>query len=323
MNASGLTRIETLNKENYGTWKMRIEALLIKNDAWSYVNGDTVKPGLGEDYANLRAVETWIRNDNKAKSDIILSISPSELKHVKGCSTSREVWLKLERICQSKGPVRKATLLKQRFSQQRFDVSSLSQFNDCHDETHWTAPKRVLRYLKGTMSIGILSKHTRDPLKCFVDSDWASCLNDRRSYTRFTTILSSGPVSWEAKKQRTVALSSNEAEYTGLAKAAKECIYFRGYLKELGYRDLANVIILNDNLGAQKLAENSSFHARSEHIDVRHHFIREVLKDKKVIVEHVSTEDMTADIFTKGLRRLKHEKCIELSGMGSCIDINA
>ena len=203
-----------------------------------------------------------------------------------------------------------------------FAVSSLSQFNDCCNETHWTAAKRVLRYLKGTMSMGILFKPTTDPLKCFVDSDWASCLNDRRSYTGFTTILSSGPVSWEAKKQRTVALSSTEAEYMGLAEAAEECIYFRGFLTELGFRDLANVVILNDNLGAQKLAENPSFHARSKHIDVTHHFILEALKDKKFIVKHVSTEDMTADIFTKGLPRLKHEKCIELLGMCSRIDLN-
>ena len=84
MNASGLTRIETLNKENYDTWKMQMEALLIKNDAWSYVNGDTVKPEPGENNANQRAMESWIKNDNKAKFGTILSISPSELKQSKG-----------------------------------------------------------------------------------------------------------------------------------------------------------------------------------------------------------------------------------------------
>ena len=138
MNTSGLTRIETLNKENYDTWKMQMEALLIKNDAWSYVNGDAVKPELGENNANQRAVEAWIRNDNKAKSDIILSISPSELKQVKGCSTSREVWLKLEGIYQSKGPARKATLLKQLTLQRMEDYGDVrehvSKFFDAVDK---------------------------------------------------------------------------------------------------------------------------------------------------------------------------------------------
>lgn len=91
MNASSLTRIETLNKENYDTWKMQMEALLVKNDAWSYVNGQSKKPTVGENNANESTVQAWEKNDSKAKSDIILSISPSELKQIKGCVTSRDV----------------------------------------------------------------------------------------------------------------------------------------------------------------------------------------------------------------------------------------
>ena len=113
------TRIEVLNKDNYDTWKLQMEALLIKSDAWGYVNGVKVKPDvvLGNDgnptQASARATETWIAADLKAKSDLILSISPSELKQIKNCETSREVWIKLQSIYQSTGPARKATLLKQ------------------------------------------------------------------------------------------------------------------------------------------------------------------------------------------------------------------
>ena len=111
MSASNLARIETLNKENYDTLKMQIEAILIKNDAWGYVNGTIRMPTGGAAMEN--AVLTWNTADSKAKSDLILSIHPSELKQVKGCTTSREVWLRLENIYQSKGPARKATLLNQ------------------------------------------------------------------------------------------------------------------------------------------------------------------------------------------------------------------
>lgn len=91
-----------------------MEALLIKNDEWGYVNGTLKLPsGVQGDDSSLRAVEAWRKADSKAKSDIILSISTSELKQIKGCMTSRDVWLKLERIYQSKGPARKANLLKQ------------------------------------------------------------------------------------------------------------------------------------------------------------------------------------------------------------------
>jgi predicted flap endonuclease-1-like 5' DNA nuclease len=114
MGSNQLARIETLNKENYDTWKMQMEALLIKNDAWSYVNGAMVKPAVVVgDVESEAAAQQWARNDSKAKSDIILAINPSELKQIKGCGSSREVWLKLEGIYQSKGPARKATLLKQ------------------------------------------------------------------------------------------------------------------------------------------------------------------------------------------------------------------
>ena len=113
MSATGLTRIETLNKENYDTWKLHMQAVLVKNDAWAYVSGILVRPThvAGEAVAT-NAMTQWNINDSKTKSDIILSICPSELKQIKGCETSRDVWLKLESIYQSKGPARKATLLK-------------------------------------------------------------------------------------------------------------------------------------------------------------------------------------------------------------------
>jgi len=110
MNLSAVTRIEALNNENYDTWRMHMEALLIKNDSWQYVNGDTVKPEATEN--NVNEVRAWEKNDAKAKSDIILSIGATELKQVKGCISSREVWQKLEGIYASKGPARKATLFK-------------------------------------------------------------------------------------------------------------------------------------------------------------------------------------------------------------------
>ncbi|CAK9819171.1 Retrovirus-related Pol polyprotein from transposon TNT 1-94 [Anthophora quadrimaculata] len=111
--ASTTMRIESLNKENFDTWKIEMEALLIKNDAWDYVNGERETPEIvSENHASIAAAKIWETEDRKVRSDIILAINPSELKQIKGCDTSREVWLKLKEIYQSKGPARKATLLK-------------------------------------------------------------------------------------------------------------------------------------------------------------------------------------------------------------------
>lgn len=111
-------RIEVLTKENYDTWKMQVEALLTKNDLWEYVSGENVLLAVVHGNAavvaaGVAAQSAWKKNDKKAKSDLILSIHFSELQQVRDCETSREVWLKLESIYASKGPARKATLLKQ------------------------------------------------------------------------------------------------------------------------------------------------------------------------------------------------------------------
>ncbi|KAG7196893.1 hypothetical protein KM043_015795 [Ampulex compressa] len=110
----GIARMDALNRENYDTWKMHMEALLIKNDAWDYVFGTESKPEIIEENVVSRLeYDAWIKGDQKAKLDIVISISANELKQVKGCTTSRDVWMYLEKIYQSKGPARKATLLKQ------------------------------------------------------------------------------------------------------------------------------------------------------------------------------------------------------------------
>ncbi|KMQ86371.1 retrovirus-related pol polyprotein from transposon tnt 1-94, partial [Lasius niger] len=100
-------RIEPLKKDNYDTWKIQVRALLIKNDGWGYVDGTTVKPATGAD-----AIAAWISADSKAMSDLILLIAPEELKHIKSCTTSKEVWDKLKTTYESQGPARKAMLLK-------------------------------------------------------------------------------------------------------------------------------------------------------------------------------------------------------------------
>lgn len=134
------TRIEPLSKDNYETWKIQVEALLTKNDLWEYVSGERPPPDetTGTDTtAGVRAKEEWTKGDKKARSDLILSIHPSELQHVRGCVNSRQVWLKLESIYASKGPARKAALLKQLMLQklnESGDVRDhLSKFFDAVD----------------------------------------------------------------------------------------------------------------------------------------------------------------------------------------------
>ena len=118
-----------------------------------------------------------------------------------------------------------------------YAVNYLSQFNNSNGREHWTAAKRILRYLRGTSKLGLKYKKTPKRLEGFVDADWAGCLEDRRSYIGFVFLLALGAVSWEAKKQRIVALSSTEAEYMALTEAAKEAVHLQRFLKEIGLKE--------------------------------------------------------------------------------------
>jgi hypothetical protein len=101
-------RIEPLNKNNYDTWKLQAQAILIKSDLWKYVSGEIKCP----DDTQPEEKKTWLHQDLNAKSDLTLIISPGELRNIKNCTTSKDVWDTLSNIYASKGPARKATLLK-------------------------------------------------------------------------------------------------------------------------------------------------------------------------------------------------------------------
>lgn len=197
-----------------------------------------------------------------------------------------------------------------------YAVNHLSQFNNSNGKDHWIAVKRILRYLRGTTKLVLRYEKNSKQLEGYVDSDWAGCPEDRRSYTGFAFLLAKGVVTWEARKQRTVPLSSTEAEYMGLTEAAKGAAYLLRFLAELGLGNQNIVPIYNGNQGAQKLAMNPVFHSRSKHIDIRYHFVRDALKEGKISVSYVPTSDMMADILTKGLSGPKHHKCLSSFGMG-------
>lgn len=182
-----------------------------------------------------------------------------------------------------------------------YTVNWLSQFNDCYRKDHWVAAKRAIRYLHGTLNLGLTYQKTGSPLKGFVDTDWANCMDGQRSYTGCVYIFGDAVISWKAKKQRTVAVSSTEAEYMGLAEAAKEALHLERFLVELSLQVPKSVKIYNANQGALKLARSQVFHNRTKHIDMSHHSVQEILKSGVINLKYLQTTEMIADVLTKGL----------------------
>lgn len=194
-----------------------------------------------------------------------------------------------------------------------FAVSNLSRFNSKPHKVHLSAARHVLRYLSGTKGLGIEYRRTNDKMYGYSDADWANCKIDRRSYTGFIVYLAGGPIAWEARKQPTPAQSSSEAEYMAIASAARELMFCRNVLKEIGLGELCNgsMVLFSDNQGAIKLAKNVGFSSRTKHIDVKHHYIRHLVKRGIIVLEHVGTNEMVADVFTKALGPNKHRANME------------
>ena len=189
-----------------------------------------------------------------------------------------------------------------------FSVNKLSQFLKAPTQLHWQACKRLLRYIKGTSNFGVkFTKIQRFHLECFTDADWAGSIQDRRSTSGCCLFLGSNLLQWSSRKQKVVALSSTEAEYRALAQGATEIAWFHSLFTEMGLHLPEIPVIWCDNQSANSLASNPVFHARTKHIELDIHYIREQIAAKKLKVCYVPTDHQTADIFTKSLSTTRFE----------------
>ena len=143
--------------------------------------------------------------------------------------------------------------------------------------THLLAAKRILRYLKGTVDFGLFYQRSSPSLhiRTYSDADWARCPDTRRSTSGFCVFLGPNLISWTAKKQQTVSRSSVEAEYRSLAHACAESAWIMQLLRDLQFSPPLPATLLCDNLSATYIASNPVFHARTKHIELDYHFIRE------------------------------------------------
>jgi hypothetical protein len=187
----------------------------------------------------------------------------------------------------------------------------LGQFNAKPSRAHFLAAKHVLRYLSGTrhlaLCLGSPSPRVPSALRGYLqnmgcsDADWASDAIDRKSISGYSFYFEGSLVSWSAVKQKSIALSSTEAEYYAMSHAFKEALWLRAFLAFLGFPVPRPFPILSDNQAACSLSNSLAISARSKHIDIRHHFIREHVQSGAFSTTWVPTEDMPADIFTKPL----------------------
>ena len=174
--------------------------------------------------------------------------------------------------------------------------------------SHLNQVKRILKYVNGTSDYGIMYCHCSDSMLVgYCDADWAGSADDRKSTSGGCFYLGNNLISWFSKKQNCVSLSTAEAEYIAAGSSCSQLVWMKQMLKE--YNVEQDVMTLYcDNMSAINISKNPVQHSRTKHIDIRHHYIRDLVDDKVITLEHVDTEEQIADIFTKALDANQFEK---------------
>jgi Reverse transcriptase (RNA-dependent DNA polymerase) len=189
-----------------------------------------------------------------------------------------------------------------------YAVTRMAQFAANPSEEHLTKALYICKYLAGTTDYSLQYGLKQEGLYAYADADWASDLESQRSTTGYLVLLSGTAISWNSRAQKTIALSSTEAEYMSLSDTCRQLIWMRSFLKELGM-PVGAIPLCGDNQGAIFNASNPVQEKRTKHIDIRFHYIREKVSDGEVTLHFVTTDQNPADMFTKNLARDNFLRC--------------
>lgn len=197
-----------------------------------------------------------------------------------------------------------------------FAVGYVSRHLENPAGAHVNAVKRILKYIKGTMNMGICFEGGGDLFFCgYSDADYAGDIETRRSTSGSVFMLGNGIISWCSERQKSVSLSTTESEYIAASNAVKELVWLNLLLSELLVDGLNVPIFYMDNQSAIRLVKNPEYHKRTKHIEVRYHFIRERFEEGMFELKYVPSNDQVADIMTKALPKDKHQHFRKLMGI--------
>lgn len=203
-----------------------------------------------------------------------------------------------------------------------FAVQYLSRFSIDPGPAHWKALEHVMAYIRGTLDYAIVyggDGFERESLRPvgFVDADYGGCVDTRRSTTGYIFLMAGGAIAWTSSLQATVSLSTTEAEYIALSKAAQQAMWIYAFLREIDMPQQLPALLFGDNMGSIALTRNAGNHRRAKHIDVRHHYIRERASEGDIEIIHIPSIDNVSDFLTKSLPRDAHRNIVHILGLAS------
>jgi len=167
----------------------------------------------------------------------------------------------------------------------------------------------IIGYIKNTMDYGLTYSRDADltPL-AYVDVDYGGCRDTHRSTSGYVFTMAGGAVTWSSKRQATVALSTIEAEYVVMSRCTQQMIWTQTWLDEVEIEHDTPGIIRGDSRGAIALTKTTKDHGKVKHIDIHHHYIRELVKSGAILFEQIASTNNLADLFTKPLARDHHHR---------------
>lgn len=184
-------------------------------------------------------------------------------------------------------------------------VGILSRFCAAPTTKHLIAAKRVLRYLRGTSTYGLVFRTTSVPVVGYSDADWAGDREDRKSTSGALVLIYGCPVYWRSMKQKGVALSTTEAEYLALGETCKIIVWIRALLTEFKVTLRDPTHVYENNAGAIAWGEGV---CRAKHVSIRANFIKDHVVKGAISIQYCPTSSMVADILTKPLQRIKFDE---------------
>jgi hypothetical protein len=199
-----------------------------------------------------------------------------------------------------------------------YALSAISRYQSNFGDAHWTIVKNILNYLRRTKEAFIVFGGEEElVVKGYNDASFQTEANDSKSQSGFVFYLNGGAVSWKSSKQNTVADSTTEAEYIATSEAAKEAVWIRNFVSELGVVPSASnpMNLYCDNSGATAQAKEPRAHKRAKHVLQCYHLIREIIGQGVVKVCKVHTDHNVADPLMKPLPQPKHEAHMRSMGI--------
>jgi hypothetical protein len=191
-----------------------------------------------------------------------------------------------------------------------FAVTKMAQFMTNPYKSHLTGIMRILRYLKGSSDLKLMIKgndNENEGIVAYADADYANDKNDRKSISGYVIKFNDNVIAWKTNKQNVISLSTTEAELYALSTTVQETYWIKHFMESLGI-DLSKITVFEDNQGTIALVKNGRKDGRTKHVEIKHWFLTDAYKEKKIDIKYLSTEMQLADMMTKPLGRVKFQK---------------